>query len=86
MARSETERLAVIESIVNGNGRPSLPRLIDNVVKLLEGLDKRVSTIETHSASIKGRKIEVWTLVRNTVMILAFIASVGFNFRNILGG
>lgn len=86
MTRTEGERLAVVESIVNGNGHPSLPRLLDNVVKLFEGLDNRVQAIETHNVSVKGHKTAIWATIRNIVLILAFIASVGFNFHNILGG
>lgn len=86
MARTEGERLAIVETIIKGNGRPSLPRLIDNVVEVLEGLDKRVHAIEIQNVSVKGRNSQIWANIRNIVLILAFIASIVFNCYHTIGG
>lgn len=73
------ERLAILESIVIGNGRPGLVKMIDATSEVLEAVNNRLSRVEHQSQFVKTRNSDIWDNVKNIIYVVAFVASVGFN-------
>lgn len=73
------ERLAILESIVVGNGRPGIMKLIESATVGLEGINERLTKVEHQNKYVKMRNADIWTNIRNIIFVLGFVASMGFN-------
>lgn len=73
------EDLAVLKSIILGNGRPGLLKLLESSSCTIEGINKRLMKVEHQNKYTKARDADIWTTTKNIVYIAAFLMSVGLN-------
>lgn len=80
-------RIAILESLVVGNGRPGIMKMLEREIALLDGVDKRLKIVEhRHQMQVDSKGYKLRTALFY-IGAGTLIVSLLFNILNlILGG